>query len=73
METKNAIKLVLLFLAILFLIEFAYVTNKIEEILDTITGIEQKLETIQEDQAATQGILNAHLTNTLSLDMEGEE
>lgn len=73
MEINNTLKLVLLFLAILFLIGFTYITEEIEEIADTITKIEQKLELLEEEQSITEGILNAHLTNTLSLDMGGEE
>lgn len=73
MEINNTIKFILLFLAILFLIGFAYITDEIEEIADTVTKLEEKIEILEEDQSITKGILDAHLTNTLSLDMGGEE
>lgn len=70
---ENMLKVILLFLAVLFLIGFTYLTEEIEEITDTITKLEQKIEILEEDQSITKGILDAHLTNTLSLDMGGEE
>lgn len=70
---ENMLKVILLFLAVLFLIGFTYLTEEIEKITDTVTKLEQKIEILKEDQSVTKGILDAHLTNTLSLDMGGGE
>lgn len=72
MTKNNKIMVILLLLAILLLFSFTYLSDKIIELEDKIDTVQTKLDSVCEQQTITQGILNAHLNNTLSDDRGGE-
>lgn len=72
MTKNNKIIVILLLLAILLLFSFTYLSDKIIELEDKIDTVQTKLDSVCEQQTITQGILNAHLNNTLSDDRGGE-
>lgn len=72
MTKNNKIMVILLLLAILLLFSFTYLSDKIIELENKIDTVQTKLDSACEQQTITQGILNAHLNNTLSDDRGGE-
>lgn len=73
MTKNNKITVILLLLAILLLLPFTtYLLNRIIKLENKIDVVQTKLDSACEQQTITQGILNAHLNNTLSDDRGGE-
>lgn len=75
----NKILAILLVLSVIFIFSFTYLdmkqketASKLEEINNSITKLEDKINDVEEQDSITRALLNAHLTNQLSKDYGGE-